>query len=170
VACSKIEPSQDAPAEKALYIPHASAQPSNRALGFVMSTSPDKPVIYVVDDDPGVLGSLRFLLEADGFEVETFRSGPALLKSVAPNDADCFVIDYKMPNIDGIELAIQLHNRGLAVPIILITGHLDDSIPARAAFAGVHHVLLKPHLEESLAAWIRDAIQEASLYRRPHCR
>jgi two-component system, LuxR family, response regulator FixJ len=134
-----------------------------------MSASSAEPVIYVVDDDPGVLGSLRFLLETDGFKVETFRSGPALLKSVASNDADCFVIDYKMPSIDGIELAIQLHNLGLTVPIILVTGYLDDSIPAKAAVAGVHHVLLKPHLEESLAAWIRDAIQEASLYRRPHC-
>jgi two-component system, LuxR family, response regulator FixJ len=134
-----------------------------------MSASPAKPVIYVVDDDPGVLGSLRFLLETDGFEVETFRSGPALLKSVASKEADCFVIDYKMPNIDGIDLATQLHNRGLAVPIILITGYPDDNIPAKAAVAGVHHVLLKPHLEESLVAWIRDAIQEASLYRRPPC-
>jgi two-component system response regulator FixJ len=132
-----------------------------------MSASPAKPVIYVVDDDPGVLGSLRFLLETDGFKVETFRSGPAFLKSVASNEADCFVLDYKMPNIDGIDLANQLHNRGLAVPIILITGYPDDSIPAKAAVAGVHHVLLKPHLEESLVARIRDAIQEASPIANP---
>jgi two-component system response regulator FixJ len=125
-----------------------------------MSASPAKPVIYVVDDDPGVLGSLRFLLETDGFEVETFRSGPALLKSIASNEADCFVIDYKMPSIDGIDLASRLRNRDVAAPIILITGYPDDNIPAKAAIAGVHHVLLKPHLEESLVARIRDAIDE----------
>jgi two-component system response regulator FixJ len=125
-----------------------------------MSASPAKPVIYVVDDDPGVLGSLRFLLETDGFEVETFRSGPALLKSIASNEADCFVIDYKMPSIDGIDLASRLRNRDVAAPIILITGYPDDNIPAKAAIAGVHHVLLKPHLEESLVARIRDAIRE----------
>jgi two-component system, LuxR family, response regulator FixJ len=127
-----------------------------------MSASPTKPVIYVVDDDPGVLGSLRFLLETDGFEVETFRSGPALLKSVTSNKADCFVIDYKMPSIDGIDLASQLRSRDVAAPIILITGYPDDDIPAKAAVAGVHHVLLKPHLGESLVAWIRNAIQDAS--------
>lgn len=44
-----------------------------------MSCAPAKTVVYVVDDDQGVLGSLRFLLETDGFEVRTFRSGPALL-------------------------------------------------------------------------------------------
>jgi two-component system, LuxR family, response regulator FixJ len=125
-----------------------------------MSASPAKPVIYVVDDDPGVLGSLRFLLETDGFEVETFRSGPALLKSIASNEADCFVIDYKMPSIDGIDLASRLRSRDVAAPIILITGYPDDNIPAKAAIAGVHHVLLKPHLEESLVARIRDAIRE----------
>jgi two-component system, LuxR family, response regulator FixJ len=127
-----------------------------------MSASPAKQVIYVVDDDPGVLGSLRFLLETDGFEVETFSNGPALLNAIASKEADCFVIDYKMPNIDGIDLSSQLQNRGLAAPIILITGYPDDNIPAKAAIVGVRHVLLKPHLEESLVAWIRDAIQEAS--------
>jgi two-component system, LuxR family, response regulator FixJ len=128
----------------------------------VMPATPAKPVVYVVDDDLAVLGSLRFLLETDGFDVETFRNGSALLNAVASKRADCFVIDYKMPNIDGIDLASQLQNRGLAAPIILITGYPDDNIPAKAAVVGVHHVLLKPHLEESLVAWIRDAIQEAS--------
>jgi len=127
-----------------------------------MSASPAKPIVYVVDDDPGVLGSLRFLLETDGFEVKTFTNGPALLNAVASKEADCFVIDYKMPNIDGIDLSSQLHNRGLAAPIILITGYPDENIPAKAAVVGVHHVLLKPHLEESLVARIRDAIREAS--------
>ena len=127
-----------------------------------MSLSPAKPVVYVVDDDQGVLGSLRFLLETDGFNVKTFRSGAALLSAVASNGPDCFVIDYKMPNMNGIDLANQLRKRDIATPIVLITGYPDDSIPAKAAVAGVHHVLLKPHLEESLVARIRGAIQEAS--------
>jgi two-component system, LuxR family, response regulator FixJ len=141
---------------------HEPAKPPDHAQGFVMSPSPAKAVIYVVDDDPGVLGSLRFLLETDGFDVETFRSGRALLNAVASKAADCFVIDYKMPNIDGIDLASRLRSRDIAAPIILITGYPDDSIPTRAAVAGVHYVLLKPHLEESLVARIRGAIQEAA--------
>ena len=128
----------------------------------VMPATPTKPVVYVVDDDPGVLGSLRFLLETDGFDVETFRNGAALLNAVASQRADCFVIDYKMPNIDGIDLANQLRRRDIGAPIILITGYPDDNIPAKAALAGVYDVLLKPHIEESLAARIRGAIQESS--------
>jgi len=127
-----------------------------------MSSSPANAIVYVVDDDPAVLGSLRFLLETDGFDVETFMSGPALLNAVASKGADCFVIDYKMPNIDGIDLANRLRSRNIAAPIILITGYPDDSIPTRAAVAGVQLVLLKPHLDESLVARIRGAIREAS--------
>jgi len=132
-----------------------------------MSSSPAKAVVFVVDDDPGVLGSLRFLLETDGFDVETFRSGPALLNSVATKGADCFVIDYKMPNIDGIDLANRLRSRDIAAPIILITGYPDDNIPAKAAVAGVYDVLLKPHIEESLLARIRGAIRETGPVAHP---
>jgi two-component system response regulator FixJ len=126
-----------------------------------MSASPARTVVYAVDDDPAVLGSLRFLLETDGFEVETFRSGSALLKAVASKPADCYLIDYKMPNIDGIDLASRLRSRYIAAPIILITGYPDRNIPSKAAVVGVHNVLLKPHIEESLGARIRDAIEEA---------
>src|SRR3984957_8122039 len=126
------------------------------------SALPAKPVVYVVDDNPGVLGSLRFLLETDGFEVETFRSGLALLKSVASNQADCFVIDCKMPDIHGIDLANRLRSRDITAPIILITGSDDDNIPAKAAVVGGHYVLLNPALGDTLVPCIRAAIQQAS--------
>jgi len=131
-----------------------------RSQDFVISLSPAKPTVYVVDDDFGVLSSLRFLLETDGFDVEAFRSGSALLNEGASNGPDCFVIDYKMPNMSGIELAKRLRNRGIDTPIILITGYPDEGILAKATAAGIHHVLLKPHLEESLVTRIRGAIRE----------
>jgi FixJ family two-component response regulator len=126
-----------------------------------MASASTAPVVYVVDDDTDVLGSLRFLLETDGFDVRTFRSGAALLNTIATGDVDCFVIDYKMPTMSGIDLASRLRNRDIDTPIILITGYPDDNILEKAAAAGIHHVLLKPHLEESLASRIRGAIQES---------
>jgi two-component system response regulator FixJ len=126
-----------------------------------MASSTTRPVVYVVDDDTDVLGSLRFLLETDGFEVRTFRSGAALLSGIVTGEVDCFVIDYKMPNMSGIDLAGRLRNRDIDSPIILITGYPDENILEKASAAGIHHVLLKPHLEESLATRIRGAIQES---------
>jgi two-component system response regulator FixJ len=132
--------------------------------GFKMASAA-KPTVYVVDDDADVLGSLRFLLETDGFDVRTFRNGAALLDAVRSTGVDCFVIDYKMPDMNGIDLATRLRKRDLAAPIILITGYPDENISARAAVAGVRDVLLKPHLEESLVTRIRDAIQDGSAAR-----
>lgn len=119
-----------------------------------------KPTVYVVDDDVGVLGSLRFLLETDGFSVRTFRSGVALLSMPAAEEVDCFVIDYKMPDINGIDLVGQLRSRGIDAPVVLITGYPDKNIAARAAAAGVKHVMRKPLLEDSLVKQIRGAIDE----------
>jgi two-component system, LuxR family, response regulator FixJ len=117
------------------------------------------PLVYVVDDDSDVLGSLRFLLETDGFYVRTFRSAEALLNAITMGGADCFVIDYKMPNISGIDLAGILRKRDVDTPIILITGYPDETIAAKAAAAGIRHVLHKPHVEDSLSTRIWDLIK-----------
>lgn len=131
---------------------------SKDARAFAMPSTA-KPTVYVVDDDADVLGSLRFLLETDGFNVRTFRNGAALLNVVRSTGVDCFVIDYKMPDMNGIDLAGRLRNRDIAAPVILITGYPDENISARAEAAGVRDVLLKPLLDESLVTRIRGAIQ-----------
>jgi len=123
-------------------------------------SSAARPTIYVVDDDIGVLGSLRFLLETDGFLVRTFRSGGAALNAPDPSDVDCYVIDYKMPDINGIDLVGQLRRRGIDAPVVLITGYPDKNIAARAEAAGVKHVMRKPLLDDSLIKHIRGAIAE----------
>ena len=126
---------------------HAATGPSAR-----------RPLIYVVDDDHDVLSSLRFLLEAEGFEVRTFRSGSALLWCSARDGADCLVVDYKMAEIDGLELAKRLRGIGISTPIVLITGYPDDNIKTKAGSAGVWQVLLKPNLEDSLVECVRRAV------------
>jgi FixJ family two-component response regulator len=118
-----------------------------------------KSMIYVVDDDFDVLTSLRFLLETEGFDVKTFRSAAALLGSNLRTGADCLVIDYKMPDIDGIELARRLRKLDIATPIVLFTGYPYENIFVKAATARLNHVLLKPHLDESLVGQVRLAMQ-----------
>jgi two-component system, LuxR family, response regulator FixJ len=127
-----------------------------------MASATALPVIYVVDDDTDVLGSLRFLLETDDFDVRTFHSGAALLNGDVASKVDCYLIDYKMPLMTGIDLASRLRNRDVSAPIILITGYPDESIREKAAAAGIYHVLLKPHLEDSLVTRIRGAIQDGA--------
>lgn len=123
-----------------------------------MPGSPIKAMIYIVDDDSDVLGSLQFLLETDGFAVRAFKSGPALLRDEASGSADCFVIDYKMPNMNGLDLVQCLRNRRIQAPVILITGDSDAQLVEKAANVGIRQVLRKPLLEESLIGHIRGAL------------
>jgi two-component system, LuxR family, response regulator FixJ len=127
-----------------------------------VSVPPRKSMIYVVDDDYDVRTSLRFLLETEGFDVRTFRSGVALLGSSTRNRADCLVVDYKMAELDGLELAHRLRRLEVSTPIILITGYPDENISAKASSAGVRHVLLKPNLEGNLVECVRNAIDTAA--------
>ena len=115
-------------------------------------------MVYVVDDDFDVLSSLRFLLETEGFEVCTFRSGSALLGSTPRHHADCLIVDYKMAGIDGLELAERLRGLDVATPIVMITGYPDDNIATKASSAGVRQVVLKPYLQDNLVECIRNAI------------
>ena len=126
-----------------------------------------KSMVYVVDDDYDVRTSLRFLLETEGFDVRTFRSGSALLGSPTRNGADCLVVDYKMAELDGLELVTRLRRLDVSTPIILITGYPDENISAKASSAGVLHVLLKPNLEDNLIVCVRNAIDTPGAVTQP---
>jgi FixJ family two-component response regulator len=114
--------------------------------------------ICVLDDDPAVLQSLRFLLETHGFTVRTFSTAMTLLTSIEPNDVDCLVIDYKLPHMDGLDVAARLRQRNVAAPIVLITAYPNRYMAEKAAAAGIDSILFKPHLEESLVTRVREAL------------
>jgi two-component system, LuxR family, response regulator FixJ len=154
---SKIEPSQFGSWKNVYFVGMTNIRHSATGEARV-GLPPRKSMVYVVDDDFDVRTSLRFLLETEGFDVRTFRSGIALLGSSTRNCADCLVVDYKMAELDGLELALRLRRLQVSTPIILITGYPDESISAKASSAGVRQVLLKPNLEDNLIDCVRKAI------------
>lgn len=115
--------------------------------------------VFVVDDDPAVLVSLRFLLEAEGFAVRTFANGTELLAADLPGPDDCLVIDYKMEDMNGLELISRLRGEGISTPVVLITVY--EGISAKAAALGIYNVVLKPHIEDNLIAHIHAALSPA---------
>jgi two-component system, LuxR family, response regulator FixJ len=125
-----------------------------------MEQKPVAATVYVVDDDSDVLLSLRFLLETEGFGVRTFGSGRELLESTPPDRLDCLIVDYKMPGMDGLALVRTLRARDVRAPVVMITGYSNAGVEAKAAAAGVRHVVLKPHIEESLLAHMSAAMLE----------
>jgi FixJ family two-component response regulator len=72
-----------------------------------------------------------------------------------------------MAELDGLELAHRLRRLDVSTPIILITGYPDEKISAKASLAGVHHVLLKPNLEDNLIDSVRKAIDTPSAPGQP---
>jgi FixJ family two-component response regulator len=113
-------------------------------------------VVIVVDDDPDVLGSLKFSFEVEGFSVQAHDSAEALLNGDLPSENACLVLDQKLPGMDGLELLRRLRSRGDALPAILITTPNAET-KRRAALAGVP-IVEKPLLCETLVDQVRALI------------
>lgn len=100
--------------------------------------------ILVVDDDEAVRNALKFALEIEGFRVQLYASPKALLAEADLSGGRCLVIDYRMPDVDGLELVERLRMHGVALPIFLVSGRVTRSLQTRALKLGVSDVLEKP--------------------------
>lgn len=110
--------------------------------------------VAVVDDDPAVLDSLRFLLEAAGHTVATYASAVAFLADRVTKHA-CLILDHHMPQMTGLELVIRLRAAGTAIPVLLITGSVSPAIARRARELGIEQVLEKPPNEDDLLNFVQ---------------
>jgi FixJ family two-component response regulator len=115
------------------------------------------PVIVVVDDDAAVRGSLKFALEIEGFAVRTYPKGADLLDDLRLADCACFIIDQKLPGMNGLDVVAELRKGHIAAPVILITSAPNVVVQQRAAQAGVP-IVEKPLLGNALIDRVRDAI------------
>jgi FixJ family two-component response regulator len=119
--------------------------------------SPDKPVVFVVDDDFRVREALSSLISSAGLGVATFGSAAEFLESEKPDSPACLVLDLELPNTSGLELQRELA-AGIAPPIIFITGHGDVPSSVRAMKAGAIEFLSKPFDDVELLRAIDTAI------------
>jgi len=83
------------------------------------------PVVFVIDDDPSVRASLKFLISTVGLEVETFDSAESFLCRKPPETTSCLVLDVRLRGLSGLDFQRQLAARNFPIPIIFITGHAD---------------------------------------------
>ena len=126
-----------------------------------------QPTVYVVDDDADVRDSLRTLLEASDFLVETFDSAGAFLSAPRSNAA-CLVTDVRMPGMDGMALQEELVSRQMDIPVIIMTGHGDIPLAVKAMRAGAVDFLEKPFDQETMIASVKRALQEYASTHEPN--
>ena len=116
-----------------------------------------KQVILVVDDDEAVRHALGELMESAGFAVCAFSNGLDLLNEASLPAIGCLVVDYQMPEMNGLELVSALRGRGVSIPAILFTGNPTKYVRDRAAAIAVL-VVEKPQLGSDLLDCVREAV------------
>jgi FixJ family two-component response regulator len=115
-------------------------------------------VVFVIDDDPSMRGSLEDLIGSVGLEVRPFASPKEFLDSEWPDTPSCLVLDVRLPGMSGLTFQKELVKVGVDLPVIFITGHGDIPMSVQAMKAGAVEFLTKPFHEQELLDAIHAAI------------
>jgi FixJ family two-component response regulator len=116
-------------------------------------------MVYLLDDEPGLLKALSRLLRTEGYEVQAFTTSGALLRTNLVNGPACLVLDVAMPVTDGLEVQEQLRQRGVQIPIVFLTGRGDIPMTVRAMRSGAVDFLTKPVNDTDLLKAVQAALQ-----------
>ena len=119
----------------------------------------DRKLVHIVDDEDAIRRAASFMLKTSGFAVETWASGVAFLKEVRHLAEGCILLDVRMPEMDGLEVQQALTEKGITMPVIILTGHGDVSIAVRAMKGGAVDFLEKPFEKAALLGSIDAAFQ-----------
>lgn len=123
-----------------------------------MSSSTPQPTVYIVDDDQATRKSLRWLVETLGVPVQTFHCAVSFLDAYDASMPGCLVLDMMMPGMNGLELQRALIERGIEIPVIVLTGYADVPTAVRALKNGAVEFLEKPFNDDVLLEQIRKAL------------
>ena len=120
---------------------------------------PHEAIVHVVDDDLAVRKSLAFLLASDGLAVRLHESATAFLDDVGEAVSGCIVTDVRMPGLDGITFLGRLKERGILLPVVVITGHADVPMAVEAMKEGAIDFIEKPFGDDLFLAAVRSALE-----------
>src|SRR2546427_2765557 len=123
-----------------------------------------RPVILVVDDDPGVRESFRLILEAH-YDVLDAPDGPQPLDTVRSAQVDLVLLDIRLPGMDGIEVLERIKAIDEGVEVILVTAVKTVRTAVAAMKLGAFDYLTKPFEEDELLQLVRRALETRSLER-----
>ncbi len=118
-------------------------------------------IVFLVDDNRDLLDSLAFMLRLEGYEVRTFESAEEFLSAEIGEDVcGCLILDVRMRAMSGLQLQIELAQRGFLLPIIFLTGHGDIDMAVEAMHRGAFDFKLKPVDAQALMPSVARALQK----------
>jgi FixJ family two-component response regulator len=117
-----------------------------------------KPALILVEDDLSVLRALRRLMLSAGFQVMAFDRPRAVLDSELPKTNACLIVDVHLPEMNGVQLCETLAASGCRLPVIMITGRLDEATRELTHRAKSVAVLFKPFTRDALLEAISEAL------------
>jgi FixJ family two-component response regulator len=122
----------------------------------------EQSLVYIVDDDPDMRDSLRWLMKTVGIRAQTFASADEFLRDFTPNGPGCVILDVRMPGTSGLDLFEELIARGEGMPVIFITAHADVPMAVRAMKSGAVEFVEKPFNRQTLLDKVQRAIKDDS--------
>ena len=122
----------------------------------------EQRLVHLVDDDMAIRRSVGFMLKTTGHRVETYESGLDLLKDSAKLDEGCILLDIRMPGMDGLEVQQALQDKGVSLPVIIMTGHGDVTLAVKAMKAGAVDFIEKPFEKEALLSSLEEGYRRSA--------
>jgi len=126
--------------------------------------------IHLVDDDEAIRRAASFMLRTSGFLVKTYVSGVELLDVADELAPGCILLDVRMPEMDGLEVQQALRERGILLPVIVMTGHGDVNVAVQAMKAGAVDFIEKPFEKAVLMSAIEEGFARIEQAGRRHAR
>jgi two-component system, LuxR family, response regulator FixJ len=114
-------------------------------------------VIHLVDDEEAIRRSAGFMLRTSGYDVRTYDDGVEFLREAKNAEPGCILLDVRMPQMDGLQVQEELNQRGVTLPVVVLTGHGDITIAVQAMKAGAVDFIEKPFEKAVLVAAIEAA-------------
>jgi two-component system response regulator FixJ len=104
----------------------------------------DRRTVHIVDDEDAIRRSAGFMLKTSGYAVNAYASGVEFLEKARDVEPGCVLLDVRMPGLDGLEVQAAMAERGVLMPVVVLTGHGDISIAVRAMKGGAVDFVEKP--------------------------
>ena len=125
-----------------------------------VNIKPSEGVIFVVDDEPGILEIVTEFLSDENYTVHTYTNAKVALEELSEKKPDLIITDIKMPEMNGIELMQEVNKRKPHLPVIVVSGQVTKDVCMNSMICGISGILEKPFDPTQMIGMLEVAINK----------